>query len=135
MPSFGSHSKKQRATLDKRLQKILDEAIEYFDFQIVEGHRGKAAQDKAFATGASKLRWPYGNHNKMPSLAADLAPWPIDWSNKATALARFAFLMGVIHKVAKDQGTKVRFGLDWNRNLDPRDESFVDWGHVELDEP
>jgi len=36
---------------------------------------------------------------------------------------------------AQQLGVKVRFGMDWNRNFDPRDESFLDLPHVELDEP
>ncbi|HXG72575.1 MAG TPA: hypothetical protein VNJ04_18380, partial [Gemmatimonadaceae bacterium] len=59
---------------------MLREAIRYFDFVVVEGHRGKEAQNKAFAKGLSKLPWPKGNHNTNPSTAADCAPFPIDWS-------------------------------------------------------
>ena len=112
---------------------MLREAIKYFDFTVVEGHRGKAAQDAAYAKGFSQVRWPNGNHNAKPSRAADIAPYPIDWSNKEAAHLRFAFLMGVVLVCAKQLGVKVRFGMDWNRNLDPRDESFLDLPHVELD--
>lgn len=135
MPVFGGASKAQLATCHPRLQRVLIEAIKYVDFSVVEGHRGKDAQNAAYAKGLSKLKWPNGNHNATPSRAADVAPFPIDWSEKATALARFAFVSGVIHACAKQLGIKIRFGWDWNRNLDPRDESFLDWPHVELDEP
>lgn len=134
MPTFGSTSRAQLATCDERLQKVLTEAIRYVDFAIVEGHRGKAAQNAAYAKGLSKLKWPHGNHNATPSRAADCVPWPIDWSEKTTALARFTFMAGVIWTCARQLGVKIRFGWDWNRNLDPRDESFLDWPHVELDE-
>ena len=132
MPTFSRQSKTQLATCDKRLQDVANDAIRFVDFAIVEGHRGKVAQDKAFAKGASKVRWPNGNHNKKPSRAFDFAPWPIDWSNKTTALARFMFVSGVLFLCAMKRGVKLRFGWDWNRNLDPRDESFLDWGHVEV---
>ena len=134
MPRFGAESRRQRATIHPRLVMVLDAAIEDFDFAIIEGHRGKAAQDKAYATGASQLPWPKGNHNATPSRAADLAPWPVDWSESEKPHLRFAFMMGVIHAHAKRLGVKVRFGMDWNRNLDMRDETFLDFGHVELDE-
>lgn len=133
MPKFSNQSKKQLATCHPKLQKVLNEAIKYYDFLVVEGHRGKAAQDAAFAKGNSQVRWPYGNHNKKPSRAADIAPYPIDWSNKTTSLARFAFMMGVVYMAGVKLGIKLRFGMDWNQNFDPRDESFVDWPHVELD--
>lgn len=134
MPTFGPESRKQLATCHPRLQWVLNDAIKYVDFSVLEGHRGEAAQNADYAKGVSKLRWPNGRHNATPSKAADIAPFPIDWSNKTTALARFLFVSGVIHVSAQRLGVKIRFGWDWNRNLDPRDESFLDWGHVELDE-
>ena len=135
MASFSSRSREALATCDPRLQRIAEKAIEMVDFTVLEGHRGQEAQDAAYAKGLSKVRWPRGNHNKLPSRAFDFAPFPIDWSNKATALARFAFVAGVMHRIAHELGIRIRFGWDWNRNLDPRDETFLDWPHVELDEP
>jgi len=133
MPKFSIKSEIQLATCHPDLVKVLREAIKYTDFTVLEGHRGKEAQEAAFAKGTSKLHYPYGNHNKLPSLAADCAPWPVDWTEKSVALARFAFMGGVIRVCATQLGIPVRFGWDWNRNLDPRDESFLDWPHVELD--
>lgn len=135
MPTFGPASRAQLSTCDERLQRVLNEAIKYVDFSVVEGHRGQAAQDAAYAKGLSKLKWPHGNHNADPSRAADIAPFPIDWRDKTTSIARFAFVSGVVQVCAKQLGIKVRFGWDWNRDLDPRDETFLDWPHVELDEP
>lgn len=133
MPKFSRASLAQLATVHPDLQRVLQEAIKLVDFSVLEGHRGKAAQDAAYAKGASKVRWPNGKHNTTPSRAVDVAPYPIDWSEKSTALARFAFLSGVLHATAARLGVKIRFGWDWNRNLDPRDERFLDWPHVELD--
>lgn len=135
MPVFSAASQKQLRTLDTRLQAVLTEAIQYFDFTIVEGYRNKEKQEEAFRNGATKLHYPYGNHNKFPSRAADCMPYPVDWSEKREAIARIAFMHGVIHACGKRQGVKLRFGFDWNRNLDPRDETFLDYPHVELDEP
>lgn len=135
MSVFGAESQKQLATCDLRLQRVLTEAIKYFDFSVIEGHRDREAQERAFAKGSTKLHYPFGNHNATPSRAADLMPFPLDWSDKPTAIARVAFMMGVVRVCAMQLGTKVRFGFDWNRNLDPRDETFLDWDHVELDEP
>jgi peptidoglycan LD-endopeptidase CwlK len=135
MPKFSKSSLKQLTTCDERLQQIANEAIKHVDFVIVEGHRGKEKQDIAFAKGLSKAKWPNGNHNKLPSRAFDFAPYPLDWSEKIPAIARFAFVCGVMKKIADDLGIKIRFGWDWNRDLDPRNETFLDWPHVELDEP
>lgn len=134
MPQFGESSIKQLETCDERLQAIANAAIKYVDFTILEGHRGEEAQNRAYAKGLSKVKWPHGNHNQNPSKAFDFAPWPIDWSNAPATIARFTFVCGVMHKIATDMGIKIRFGWDWNRNLDGRDEKFLDWPHVELDE-
>lgn len=135
MPTFGAASLAQLATCDERLQRVLRAAIEHVDFTVLEGHRGQVAQDAAFAKGLSKLKYPHGNHNALPSRAADVAPYPIDWSDRVTSIARFAFVSGVILVCAHQLGVKVRFGWDWSRDLDPRNETFLDWPHVELDEP
>ena len=142
MPVFGKASKTKLATCDQRLQLICNDAIEIFDFTIVEGHRNKADQDRAFAQGKSKLKWPKGKHNTLPSMAVDIAPvyyengiMKIDWSDTIA----FGRLMGVVQACAYKRGIKVRFGLDWDAdqlsvNRDPT-ESFLDAPHVELVEP
>lgn len=132
MPTFGNASEAQLKTCHPLLQQVLREAILIFDFSVVEGYRGKVAQDAAYAKGFSKVRFPNGNHNKSPSLAADIAPYPIDWSEKRGAIERFVFMQGVVWACAERLGIKVRLGLDWNRNLDMRDETFRDYPHIEL---
>lgn len=133
MATFGASSKIALATCHPELQKLANLAIQYVDFAILEGYRNKERQDADYAKGVSKLKWPNSNHNRKPSDAFDFAPFPIDWSSRTVALARFLFVAGVLHTCAVDLGLKIRFGWDWNRNLDPRDESFLDWGHVERD--
>lgn len=135
MAGFGAASESQLATCHPDLVRVLREAIKYFDFSVVEGFRGKAAQDAAYAKGYSQKPWPLGNHNKQPSLAADIAPYPIDWSSKSTAIERFCIMQGVVWACAQQVGIPVRLGLDWNRNLDTRDEHFRDYPHVELFQP
>lgn len=133
MPKFGSASQKQLATCHPDLQRVLNEAIQIVDFVVVEGHRGKEAQNAAFAKGLSKLPYPKGNHNALPSRAADIAPWPVDWSDNRKALERFVFMQGIVWACAHKLGIAIRWGGDWNRNLDMRDEgAFRDYPHVEL---
>lgn len=133
MPTFSEKSKKELDTLDPRLKTVLEDAIQYIDFVIVEGHREQEAQDKAFATGRSKLPWPKGNHNKKPSTAVDVAPYPIDWSDKTDSIRRFCYLAGFIVSSGRRLGIKLRWGADWNKNDDLRDEgNFRDWPHFEI---
>lgn len=136
MPHFGTQSQLQLATCDKRLQRIANAAINIGpDFSIVEGFRNQEQQHRDFLKGASKLDWPHGRHNSQPSRAFDFSPYPEDWSEGQLPHARFAFIAGVILAVASGFNIKIRWGADWNRNWDPRDETFLDWGHIELDEP
>lgn len=139
MPKFSATSQQRLATCDSRLQQILGEAIQIVDFTILEGHRGQADQDKAFAEGKSKLKWPNGKHNAQPSRAVDIAPWlpdvKIDWGD----LVAFGRLMGVVQAIAFRLGVRLRFGLDWDGdfrsvNRDPG-ESFMDAPHIELVDP
>lgn len=136
MPVFSKQSRGKLETCDPRLQDILNEAIKIVDFVVLEGHRGKIAQDIAYATGRSKLRFPQGKHNALPSRAVDIAPYypdiKIDWSD----LIAFGRLMGVVQAIAHQKGVELRFGLDWDGdwksvNRDP-DENFLDAPHVEL---
>ncbi len=137
MPSFSNNSKVKLSTCDPRLQEILYEAIEIVDFTIMEGHRGEAAQNKAFAEKKSKLKWPNGNHNKRPSTAVDIAPWLPGWPNiDWDDLIAFGRLMGIVQAIAFRKGIKLRFGLDWDGDFRSvnRDatETFLDAPHVEV---
>lgn len=119
MPSFGTKSKERLAEIDPRLQEILNEAIKIMDFTVLCGHRGEVEQNKAFAEGKSKLQFPESKHNKTPSLAVDIAPYPIDWND----IKRFEYLCGIIEGIAHMKGIKVRMGRTF---------SFKDYPHIEL---
>lgn len=134
MPKFGAASIAQLTTCDKRLQEVMNLAIQWFDFAVLEGHRGKEKQNAAFQKGFSQKQWPNGEHNSLPSKACDIAPWPLDWSDRAAAIERFVYLAGFVMAAAKVKGIKLRWGGDWNRNQDTRDEHFRDYGHFEVDE-
>lgn len=138
MPKFSRTSEIRLSTCDERLQLILEDAIVIVDFTVIEGHRDRITQDKAFAEGKSKLQWPNGKHNRYPSRAVDIAPvyydagMKIDWND----LIAFGRLMGVVQACAHRRKIRLRFGLDWDGdfrsvNRDPT-ESFLDAPHIEL---
>lgn len=128
MPSFSKLSADRLATCDPRIQEVLNEAIKHIDFTILCGTRGQQAQEQAFHDGKSKEHWPNSKHNKVPSLAVDIAPWPVNWQN----LSRFRITCAFILGIAAAKGIKMRWGGDWNMNYDDSDEKFVDAGHLEL---
>lgn len=132
MPTLGASSKKELATCVKDLQIVANAAIEIMDFTVLEGHRNERDQNIAYSKGLSQRQWPNGEHNKKPSVAMDVAPWPIDFKDEAKAIQRFVLLAGVMLAVAHQKGIKLRWGGDWNRNFDTRDENFRDYGHFEI---
>lgn len=131
MYTFSKRSREQLNTCHPKLIKVLEAAIKKIDFSVVEGHRGEADQNRAVAEGNSRTRWPNSKHNKMPSEAVDIWPYPFKpeywhqmevWENLAK----------VILECAEELGIKIRWGGDWNQNGDWRDEKFIDGPHFEL---
>lgn len=128
MPKFGKRSLARRATVHEDLQAILDAVIPHFDFTILTGHRDKEAQNEAYATGHSGKQWPDSKHNTKPSIAVDIAPWPINWKDRE----RFTYLAGHMKQAAEMLGFELRWGGDWDRDTEVSDNSFDDLVHFEL---
>lgn len=128
MFSFGKTSQQRKATCDKRLQEIVDEAIKLTDFTILCGHRTKEEQAQAFKDGTSKLQFPRSKHNAFPSRAIDVAPFPINWKNRE----RFYYLAGVIMTIAQAKGIRLRWGGDFNMDGDKTTNDKWDLPHFEL---
>ena len=130
MPRFGKRSKKRLATCDDRLQDLFKKVIKYFDCTVIQGHRGEAEQNQAYDAGRSKLRYPDGKHNADPSKAVDVAPYPIDWSDRD----RFHYFGGFVLGIASQMGLKIRWGGDWDRDTKVKDNKFDDLPHFEIRE-
>ena len=128
MPSFSHKSKQKLLLADYRWQDILNEAIQYVDFTILETYRDRERQEQMFEEGRSTLRWPHSKHNQNPSLAVDIAPYPIDWDD----LTRFYRLMGLVQGLAWTKGIETRIGLDWDRDWDHKDNRWNDGPHIEI---
>jgi len=116
---FGKRSLERLETCHKDLQEIAHELIQYMDVTVLCGQRGEKEQNSAFYSGKSKLLYPRSKHNKTPSRAVDLAPWPIDWKD----IKRFKEMTDLVDMIAKEKGIKIRLGREF---------SFKDWPHVEL---
>lgn len=119
MPQFGQKSLTKLAECHTDLQIILNDLIEVMDVTILCGTRGEAEQNEAFTSGKSKLQWPDSKHNSSPSMAVDIAPYPVDWNNIHT----FERMCGIIEGIAFSRGIKIRLGRDF---------SFKDYPHIEL---
>ena len=128
MPSFGRASRNRLATCHDDLQRLFGAVVVSFDSSVLAGHRGQAEQDRLFAEGKSKLKYPDSKHNKYPSMAVDVAPCPVDWSDTS----RFYYFAGFVKATALSMGITIRWGGDWNSNFVTNDQTFMDLPHYEL---
>lgn len=128
MPSFSTKSGLKLAECHPDLQRICDAVIKTYDFTVLEGFRDNDRQEELFRQGQSKLRAGQSKHNQNPSLAVDIAPYPIDWENRE----RFYLLAGMMFQAASEAGIALRWGGDWDGDWDHKDQTFHDLPHFEL---
>lgn len=134
MPKFSKESQKQLDTCHVDLQVLFNEVIKSFDCVVLEGHRNEKDQEAAFKKGNSKIHWPYGKHNSIPSLAVDVSPYPVHWDNLLRFYWFSGYVMGIAQKL-KDEGKMIhaiRYGGDWDSDKNIDDETFKDLVHFEL---
>ena len=153
MPSFGTGSQNKLNTCHKNIIEICNEAIHFVDFSIITGHRTLEEQNALYPK-YTKLKWPDGKHNKLPSLAVDVAPYikpygvifgnpteivkMMDLTGVSEEEAKtfvqksYARLIGIIEGIAFQRNIKIRVGIDWDGDFDMLDQTFHDLGHWEL---
>lgn len=128
MPRFSSRSLQKLSSCHDDLQQVMIEVVKIWDCTILCGHRDKEAQDGAFESGKSKVQFPNSKHNQKPSMAVDVAPYPIDWSD----LERFRRFAWFVKGVGIGMGINLRLGADWDGDNDIKDQNFHDLPHIEL---
>jgi peptidoglycan L-alanyl-D-glutamate endopeptidase CwlK len=150
MFKFGTASKKKLSQVHPDLVAVAERALMLspYDFTIVHGWRGEEVQNALFDSRASHKRWPDSKHNKMSSgyfdqvtrqstpskpcsEAIDFAPWvnkSIAWDDTHI----FAVIAGLFHAAASEQGVVIRYGGDWDTDGSTKDQTLMDWGHVEI---
>lgn len=128
MPKFSKRSNDRLDSCRKDLQDLFRAVVEEYDCAVIQGHRGEEEQDSYYHSGKSRVQWPSSKHNASPSKAADVAPYPIDWSNTK----RFYHFAGYVKGVADRMGIKIRWGGDWDSDNDLDDQTFMDLVHFEV---
>lgn len=128
MPSFSNKSLKILKTCHEDLNLLFKEVVKKFDCTILSGFRDEEEQNKLFAGGFSKLKFPHSNHNKAPSRGVDVAPYPIDFKN----IQRFIYFGGYVLGMAERMKINVIVGFDWDHDFYLKDHTFLDYGHFEL---
>ncbi len=135
MPMFSQESFSKLSTCHHDLQVLFFEVIKSFDCIVLEGYRNQEDQEAAFKAGNTKLHYPNGKHNSQPSLAVDVAPYPMPpWSHTTDFVYFGGYVMGIAEMLYQ-QGKishKIRYGGDFNVNERVSDSSFFDCVHFEL---
>lgn len=126
MPRFSDASHKRLQTCHPDLIRLFEYVVQYFDCSVIEGARDEETQREYVRTGRSKTM--NSKHITAPSLAVDVAPYPIDWANRD----RFYYFAGFVKGVADNMGIKIRWGGDWDSDTQTKDQSFFDLPHFEL---
>lgn len=83
------------------------------EITVLCGYRGEADQNQAVKDGASETPWPRSKHNRMPSDAVDVAPYPVQWAEPGYARkleALHAYTAGVAHQMGIDL-----YDITWDR--------------------
>lgn len=125
---YSKSSADKLASCHEDLQLVFNLVLQHIDTTVIEGHRPESRQNELYRTGKSQLQWPEGKHNSTPSLAIDVAPYPINWKDRE----RFTLYAGFVLGIAASKGIKLRWGGDWDMDNQVADNNFDDLVHFEL---
>jgi len=129
MPKFGRVSLEKLATCHPDIQRVMNEVIKIYDITVLEGARDISTQRDYIARGVSKtLNSKHLVQSDGYSHAIDVMPYPVDWGDKPSHF----FMAGLIMGVAKQLGVNLRWGHDWDGDMNFYNQSFMDTPHFEL---
>lgn len=137
MPKYSKISLGRLEECHSDLQLIFNRVIKLFDNSILCGHRSEDEQNSALYSGNSKLSFPNSKHNKVPSMAVDSIPYPIDWKN-TKRMIYYAGMVKAIGEIFIEEGKVthvIRWGGDWDMDTETSDNKFNDLVHFELVKP
>ena len=127
---FGTRSREQLNTCSDLLQACSEHVLRIKDHSVLKGFRSEQEQNKAFSEGHSKLRWPNGKHNRLPSTAMDIQTYPRPHGEQELREEQF-YLLGLYRGVAAALGGDLRTGADWDHDGEVSDNGWDDLFHVE----
>ncbi len=116
------------------LQTLFQEVIKHFDCTVICGHRGEEAQNVAYEDGFSTKLFPNSKHNRSPSLAVDVVPYPINWKDTDRMRYFAGYVMGVAKMLKRYNAIEreIVSGLDWDGDTDLSDQRLKDAPHFQI---
>ena len=121
MYKLSKKSQERLETCDERLITIVNDVCKVMDVTVLCGHRGEEEQEKAFNEGKSRAHFGQSYHNAYPSLAVDIAPYPINWDVKDP---RWEIMCNLVLYIANRYRIKVKLGRDFT--------NLKDYPHIEI---
>ena len=132
MRTWSRSSKKVYDELDEKLQHLVTRLRdEVTDISLVDGYRDRETQNYNFEAGTSTLRYPDSKHNRKPSRAVDLQPYPYP-RYEPKLWGALGYIAGRACIIAEELGFEVIWGGDWDHDGDLTDQNFDDLFHFEV---
>jgi len=131
MNKFGRKSSDNLCTAHVILQEAAHIVLTIKDHSILKGHRGCDEQDAALKSGHSKVGWPHGKHNGLPSLAIDVQTYPRPKKEQKLREEQY-YLLGLYVGVLRRLYYDARTGADWDQDGEISDNGWDDLFHVEI---
>jgi peptidoglycan L-alanyl-D-glutamate endopeptidase CwlK len=143
MPYYIKKSSDKLESCHQDLQTIFNYVIKYFDNTVICGHRTNKEQWELYRQGRDTKgdiithkdgTFKKSLHQEYPSMAIDVIPYPIEWSNTD----RMRYFIGYVKCAAQmlyDYGAiehLLKSGLDWDNDTVLKDQRFNDFPHFEL---
>lgn len=152
--NWGTSSAKALATCTPDTQRFARRVLDLvpFDLRVLVGHRGRAEQEAARASGNSKAGYGQSPHNRYPSWAIDVAPILDSDGDGDTELAfkeasgrevaakgggpvseAFRQIGAAVAQASAELGIPATWGGDWDKDGDLAEHRLYDPGHIEMD--
>lgn len=152
MPHYSENSINRLRKAHHDLIAIFLEVVKGFDNTIIYAYRTPEEQMELYKKGRRIVKGIWiidepekivtncdgynvlSKHNYEPARAVDAIPYPIDWHDEDRMLTFGGYVMGVANKMFLNGtiGHRLRWGGDWNRNWNLKDQQLKDLVHFEI---
>ena len=119
VPPFFQHNINKLKTCNPQLARLVITISLLVPLRVVECHRNKADQNKAYKQKKSKAPWPHSKHNQTPSLAVDIIPARFGYRS----VAAFYMVADLMKSIGAANNMKIIWGGDWKMR---------DYSHFEI---